>query len=534
MTAKRFNTGPTRRGLLKAGAAGLALTSAIGIAPRFIARPAHAADLAAGMTGGPTGFPGAERYQYNGDMSEGRAIEGIKKLKAAGKAPEKLVMMILDGAIGQLVKPFPEGAPTVQQVWERDSGVKLEFITVATGEEFTKILRDVTAKEAAYDIYTMPWNSLGDLVEAGALVAADEYAAKYKPDFDDPERGYVGGARGVQQLTFYDGKRYAVSLDGDFQTWIYRRDLFENEDERKNFKAKYGYDLDYPKTYEQLDQMAEFFHRPDKGLLGVTDLRNQGWGYTNWYQRYATMAAPNQYLFDKAGTPLIDGEAGVKAAQEYVNSLKWHSKDAISWSWPEQYGNMGEGGAAMTCAFSNMPKFLDNPGTKVGGKLISALPPGRKHGDQLIRRSVLWYSAIAGVSSQSKWPEATWLFIQWLGSTRTYSWMTGNPAGYYDPFQLANFKDPLVEQSYKGYHLPTMQGDVARGVPSLNVAGAQAFHNALDENLVAATTGQKTPEQAMKATAAEWKKLIKKKGGDKLVSAINAYQATWPDTIDKA
>ncbi len=250
-------------------------------------------------------------------------------------------------------------------MWERDSGVKLEFITVGTGEEFAKIMRDVTTKEGAYDIYTMPWNSVGDLVEAGGLVNCDDYAAKYKPHFDDPERGYVGGERGVRQLTYYDGHRYLVSLDGDYQSWIFRRDLFESEDERKAFKAKFGYELDYPKTYEQLDQMAEFFHRPDKGLMGCTDLRNQGWGYTNWYQRYTSMAAPNQYLFDKdGGTPLIDGEAGVKAAKEYVDSLKWHSKDAVSWSWPEQYGNMGEGGAAMTCAFSNMPKFLDNPGPR--------------------------------------------------------------------------------------------------------------------------------------------------------------------------
>jgi multiple sugar transport system substrate-binding protein len=79
-----------------------------------------------------------------------------------------------------------------------------------------------------------------------------------------------------------------------------------------------------------------------------------------------------------------------------------------------------------------------------------------------------------------------------------------------------------------------MEGDVARGVPSLNIAGAQAFHNALDENLVSATTGQKSAEQAMKDTAAEWKKIIKKKGGDKLVGAIQRYQASWPDLVDKA
>ncbi|MDE0202144.1 MAG: hypothetical protein OXK73_06900, partial [Rhodospirillaceae bacterium] len=77
----------TRRQALKAGAAGVVLTSPIGIAPKFI-RPARAAGLAEGMTGGPTGFDGAERYQYNETMSEGRAVEGIRKLKAEGKAPE--------------------------------------------------------------------------------------------------------------------------------------------------------------------------------------------------------------------------------------------------------------------------------------------------------------------------------------------------------------------------------------------------------------------------------------------------------------
>ena len=76
----------------------------------FTGSPAHAADgYAPGMTGGPTGFEGAERFQYNATMSEGRCIEGIKALKAAGKAPEKLTMLLTDGAIGQIANPFPVG-----------------------------------------------------------------------------------------------------------------------------------------------------------------------------------------------------------------------------------------------------------------------------------------------------------------------------------------------------------------------------------------------------------------------------------------
>ena len=93
----------------KTSTSAFALTASVGIGPRFL-RPAMAAsEYGTGMTGGPTGFEGAERFQYNEGMSEGRAIEGIKKLKAEGKVPAKITMLLTDGAIGQITKPFPVG-----------------------------------------------------------------------------------------------------------------------------------------------------------------------------------------------------------------------------------------------------------------------------------------------------------------------------------------------------------------------------------------------------------------------------------------
>lgn len=59
----------------------------------------------------------------------------------------------------------------------------------------------------------------------------------------------------------------------------------------------------------------------------------------------------------------------------------------------------------MTCAFSNLPKFLDNAGNKdsaVTGKIGSMLPPGREIDGKLISRSVLWFSLTGMVSAQSK------------------------------------------------------------------------------------------------------------------------------------
>ena len=157
--------------------------------------------------------------------------------------------------------------------------------------------------------------------------------------------------------------------------------------------------------------MGTFFQRPEKTLFGSTDLRNQGWGHTNWYQRYVSMASPNQYLFGDGGTPLINGAQGVAATQEYIESLKYRSPDAIGWGWPGQYGNFASGGAVMACAFSNLPKFLGNPGNTgsvVQGKIGSMLPPGREIDGKIVSRSVLWFSSLIsrrpqmGTSSRSR------------------------------------------------------------------------------------------------------------------------------------
>ena len=525
----------SRRQLLVSSGKAAVLAGTVGIAPRFL-RPgrAMAADaLAPGMVGGPTGFDGAERYQYGPDTPEGRAVEAAKQLK--GKGISKIVLGLSDGSIGQITKPFPEGAPAIKDLWEKETGITIEIVGLPNGQEFTKTMQDISTKGGGFDIYSTEWNRLGDLAESGGIAKLDEFVAKHKPEWDDPQRGYVNGKQGVSLLNEYRGSTYGVSLDGDFQTWVYRTDLFNDDAEKKAFQDKYGRALTTPKTWKELDETAAFFHRPDKGMFGCTDLRNQGWGYTNWYQRYVSSASPNQFLFSDDGKPLIDSEAGIMATKEYVDSLAYHSPDAISWSWPEQYGNFAKGGAAMTCAFSNLPKFLDNVGNKdsqITGKIGSMLPPGREIGGKLVRRSVLWFSLTGMVSAQSKNQEAAYLLLQWLGSSRIYAWMTANPGGYFDPFRLSDFSDPLVRQTYHDYHMDVVRETVARTVPSINYPGATAFHNALDENLVAACTKAKTPEQAMKDTAAEWAKIARRTGQEKIVEAIKSNKAAWPTVLD--
>ena len=165
-----------------------------------------------------------------------------------------------DGSIGQLTQPFPAGAPSIKDLWEKETGIPLEIVGVPNGQEFTKTMQDISTKGGAYDIYAVEWNRLGDLAETGGIAQARRLRRhSTSRNGTIPRRGYVNGAKGVSLLNQYRGSTYGVSLDGDFQTWVYRTDLFGDEAEKKAFKDKHGYDLAPPKTWKQ--------HRRDRRLL---------------------------------------------------------------------------------------------------------------------------------------------------------------------------------------------------------------------------------------------------------------------------
>ncbi len=491
--------------------------------------------LASGMIGGPTGFAGAEKYQYGPNDAAGRAITGLRKLKADGKAPKKLVLMVPPGEVGHWENPHPPGAKPLKEIFFEETGIQIELVDTIDTEMGKKLVQDYQTGTNAYDIYGTWQNELGDLARSGALFAYDEFVDKYKPDWTDPKTGYIGGEVTVNTMMKSSGHYYGFHVDGDYPCfYYYRKDLWEDPKERKNFKSRYGWDLQVPDTFDQLRDISEFFHRPDKGLLGCVGLRNQYWGFAFWYPRYLSMAYPNQYYFDSNGEPLIDTDAGIKATQEYMDSMKFMHKDAITWGWAEQYPAMAKGQAAMIETFQNWSKFMDNPENPAAhGKVRTFGSPGRMIDGKFIRRTVWWPSIGKAIASGGKYPEAAYLLLQWLTSGNLFTFVVANPAGYLDPCRLTDFSDPGVVKSYKEYNVKTYIDVIEHAAPPINLPGVLEFQNALDQNLIEAAVGKKTAAQAMKDAAKRWKKTVDKVGKDKFIKAVQAQNPAWPTRVDQ-
>jgi multiple sugar transport system substrate-binding protein len=350
----------SRAKLLKlagAAGAGIAFGGLAGGAKAWTpsARNAHLSKrtLEKGMVGGPTGFRGAQRYQYGPNTAAGRAVLGLKKLTNNGKKRLDIKMRMWNGATGQLSVPFPKGAPSVADQLLKETGVKLHLTAIAPTDQITKNLQTISTRDGSNHILISSVEDNGDYAEAGLARNLDSFVAKHKPDWN---QDYAGGPAAVSMQNQYAGHYYAVSLDGDYQVWVYRQDLFEDAKNQRDFKAKYGYDLAFPQTWRQHADVAAFFTRGD--MFGSIDLKNPYWGYSNWMMRYVSGAFPNQYYFDLNAKPLINSKQGIQATAEHVASMAWTYKDTLSKSWPEQYAAMGAGNAAMASVFSNVTKFI--------------------------------------------------------------------------------------------------------------------------------------------------------------------------------
>jgi multiple sugar transport system substrate-binding protein len=497
-----------------------------------------------GVAGGPSGFDGAERYHYEADSAPGRAIGAFLQLKEEGRAPDRIVFGVYAGADGNYTQPFPEGAQSVFQLWEELTGVPIEVAPVAPEDAIPQATQMAATRDGSQHIVQVDLHSVGDLAEAGLLLDLSENVGRYQPDWNDPEWGYIGGEQTTQMFNYYQGRPYAVGSDGDYQLYVIRRDLWEDPQEQEAFEARYGYPLEPPRTWDQQGDMAEFFHRPDQGLLGATDLRSPAWGWINFVHRYVSTQNPVAFYWDDEMNPLVNGEGGLKALNHLIETTRFGSPDALTWIWEQQYVNWGQGGAAQTVAFNNITKFMKDGGPFDVEDFSAeqntwAIPtPGWEVDGTLVRHTSIYFNAAFGVNafSPSEFHEALYLLLQWVASGPIYTWLTANPAGFQDPCKVSTLTDPLVRQTYTERTVDVLGMTIPGAAPPITgqLQGAIEYIQALDINLQRALSGQAQPQAALDAIASDWNRITDRIGRDKQIESWQAAKAAWPTVADSA
>src|SRR5262245_19900686 len=186
--------------------------------------------------------PWALRHLRTADAGpeDDRIIEAAKKLKPAE----------LNGMIWSM---YYGGAMTQQQQAFRNlTGIGVREIQDIPGPQIPqRAMAEAIARSDTFDFFHIDLTMIPSLVSAGLLEPLDEYLQ---------EAGYtlemVGNGSNFMR---YNGKLYGLPTDGNVFVQLFRKDLFENSDEQKAFADKHGRPLTWPKTWEEHQDIVEFF-----------------------------------------------------------------------------------------------------------------------------------------------------------------------------------------------------------------------------------------------------------------------------------
>ena len=202
----------------------------------------------------------------------------------------------------------------------KHTGVGINYIEASLDEINAKIMAQSLANNTYFDIALPATFGVPDLVEAGVIQDLTALADQYQPDDYTTGMLYPIG-------DYYKGKFYGYQTDGDTYLMFYNKSWLEDKQEKKKFLNKYGYPLSIPSTWVQLDQMIEFFHRPDENKFGGALFRNKDYLAWEWWTRFH---AKGRFPFDNKLNPQINSNAGIDALSSLIKTTQYLYPDSRS------------------------------------------------------------------------------------------------------------------------------------------------------------------------------------------------------------
>jgi multiple sugar transport system substrate-binding protein len=548
---------------------GLLIASCGGPAPATPAPAAPATEAPAAEAPAATEEPAAEAPAATEEagpvVDEGQAAESVKAgdllppvvaTPCAGDGclfKDQTVTVIVNtaGEKGPISGPFYE----IRDEFEAATGAKLEIVEVPFAEHFPKLMNDVTTGTGEYDTSIAGAWWLGDLV-------AGDFIQPYDQWYDDPrfpKWDIEDVLPGPRALLEYNGQKYMVGNDHDGQVMYYRRDLLEDPEHQAAFKEKYGYDLIVPQTWQQFRDVAEYFNgkdlngdgTPDSGLTMHLKVGGQGMFHFMSFSAPFVIGPdnPNLYWFDpETMTPLLDSPGHVKAMETLVDLIQFGPEAMMGWSLGESWDYFLRGQAALTFTWGDLGALAQQEGSQVRGKTGSAAIPGTTEyynistgewvkTDQPNLVGNTTGGSWAGVISKfSKSPEATYYLLALMATkekSAVYAargWDGADPGRYshfLPPDGTAKIEDYLAagwdEQDIKDYTKAYYENfNAPQQFPYLRIPGTFEYWTALDIHLSEAATGQSSPEEALKATVADFEQITDRLGRDQQLEVYKA------------
>ncbi|MBI1201301.1 MAG: extracellular solute-binding protein [Rhodopseudomonas sp.] len=319
------------------------------------------------------------------------------------------------------ITPLQETLSKIVPEFEKETGIVVKWELLNHFEVINKGQADMLSGRGYYDAVMLHGFQVGPMLSAGVIRPVDDLVKNPKlanPKLDTAD--FI--PKPYKTLAFANGKQLGFVNWNYNQIYWARADLLNDPTEKAAFKAKYGYDLAPAKTFKQMLDIAEFFTRKKGAMLAGKPLESDFYGVvlegikggstfgTLWRDFIQNYGGD---IMDAEGHPTFNSPQVIEALKMWAALWKFAPPGIAEYSLVDVPTVMGKGIAAQTLAWSDFVLGVDKPGgSPYAGKFVYGPIPvkeGFKGG-----RFAEAEPSITVISTGSKHPEATFLFLEWL------------------------------------------------------------------------------------------------------------------------
>jgi glycerol transport system substrate-binding protein len=154
------------------------------------------------------------------------------------------------------------------KAFEEITGIKVNHQELGEGEVVQAVQTQMQTNRNLYDAYINDSDLIGTHSRLQSAVNLTEWMAGEGADVTNPMLD-IDDFIGKSFTTGPDGNLYQLPDQQFANLYWFRKDWFDRQDLKDNFKAKYGYDLGVPVNWSAYEDIAEFFTNDVKEIDGV-------------------------------------------------------------------------------------------------------------------------------------------------------------------------------------------------------------------------------------------------------------------------
>ena len=335
-----------------------------------------------------------------------------------------------------------------------------------------------------------------------------------------------------------------VPIDGDRHYLQYRKDLLENPAYRAEFKKLTGRELEVPRTWPELQEIARFFHGKKLAngstISGIAEVTVSDALLGNYFIKRAAPYAKHPdvkggFYFDlETMEPLINTPGFVAALQDFVDAQDLYPVGGQKMSFWEVIQTFGRGNVVFSDSWDDPFIEAMEVGNPLRNQVAAALSPGsRKVWNRVTNRwdsfpevnyaPYVVYGWTSGVAMSSQHKQAAFDFLGFYANDKNHrdDLLVGrfgmNPFRYsdldVDYWRTRAGWDRDVAESYVDT-LEKMTNSRNR-VLDLRIHRGQEYVYILSVGVYRAITGRDSPQAALDTVAERWRELTQRIGIDK-------------------